>query len=99
MVSHETIIVDIYEGQIEFHPHFLALPPSASPLPVIVHGTYSFGSNQYRKELLRAIDVRLVAVQQDLSTASARAAAAGFNVDTVSELQMFADTFGAHRLK
>ncbi|EYU45906.1 hypothetical protein MIMGU_mgv1a018554mg, partial [Erythranthe guttata] len=51
-----------------------------------------------RKELLRAFDVRLVAVRQDLSTACARAAAAGFNVDTVSELQMFADRFGAHRL-
>ncbi|KAK6153542.1 hypothetical protein DH2020_013181 [Rehmannia glutinosa] len=51
-----------------------------------------------RKELLRAIDVRLVAVRQDLSNACARAAAAGFNVETVSELQMFADRFGAHRL-
>ncbi|KAL2555176.1 COP1-interacting protein-related [Forsythia ovata] len=51
-----------------------------------------------KNELLRAIDVRLVAVRQNLSTACARAAAAGFNVDTVSELQMFADKFGAHRL-
>ncbi|XP_073140161.1 uncharacterized protein [Henckelia pumila] len=51
-----------------------------------------------KKELLRAIDVRLVAVQEDLSTACARAAAAGFTIDTVSELQMFADKFGAHRL-
>ncbi|KAL3351868.1 hypothetical protein AABB24_020114 [Solanum stoloniferum] len=51
-----------------------------------------------KKELLRAIDVRLTAVRQDLSTASSRAAAAGFNLDTVSELQMFADQFGAHRL-
>lgn len=53
----------------------------------------------HRKELLRAIDVRLIAVQQDLIAASSRAAAAGFNLDTVSELQMFADQFGAHRLK
>ncbi|KAK6773352.1 hypothetical protein RDI58_028590 [Solanum bulbocastanum] len=52
----------------------------------------------HRKELLRAIDVRLTAVRQDLSTAFSRAAAAGFNLDTVSELQMFADQFGAHRL-
>ncbi|KAG8380199.1 hypothetical protein BUALT_Bualt07G0168600 [Buddleja alternifolia] len=51
-----------------------------------------------KKELLRAIDVRLVAVQQDLSAACARAAAADFNIDSVSELQMFADRFGAHRL-
>lgn len=42
--------------------------------------------------------MRITAVRQDLSTASSRAAAAGFNIDTVSELQMFADQFGAHRL-
>lgn len=52
-----------------------------------------------RKELLRAIDVRLIAVKQDLTTAIARASAAGFNTDTVSELQLFSDHFGAHRLK
>ncbi|GMI93661.1 hypothetical protein like AT1G72410 [Hibiscus trionum] len=51
-----------------------------------------------KKELLRAIDVRLNAVQQDLATAFARASADGFNSDTVSELQQFADWFGAHRL-
>ncbi|KAL2462385.1 uncharacterized protein Fot_53622 [Forsythia ovata] len=51
-----------------------------------------------KKELLRAIDVRLVTVQQDLTTACARAAAAGFNGDTVSDLQMFAEFFGGHRL-
>ncbi|KAL8466391.1 hypothetical protein ACS0TY_035480 [Phlomoides rotata] len=51
-----------------------------------------------KKELLRAMDVRLAAVQQDLTSACVRAAAAGFNFDTVSELQMFADRFGAHRL-
>ncbi|KAL3839216.1 hypothetical protein ACJIZ3_023807 [Penstemon smallii] len=51
-----------------------------------------------KKELLRAIDVRLVAVQQDLSNACARAIAAGFDIDSVSDLQMFADRFGAHRL-
>lgn len=52
-----------------------------------------------RKELLRAIDLRLDAVKQDLTTTCARAAAAGFSPDTVSELQLFADRFGAHRLK
>lgn len=51
-----------------------------------------------KKELLRAIDVRLVAVKQDLTTACARASAAGFNPETVSKLQLFADRFGAHRL-
>ncbi|XVF86949.1 hypothetical protein PTKIN_Ptkin18bG0081700 [Pterospermum kingtungense] len=51
-----------------------------------------------KKELLRAIDVRLIAVQQDLAAAFARASAAGFNPDAVSELQQFADRFHAHRL-
>ncbi|XP_016688400.2 uncharacterized protein [Gossypium hirsutum] len=51
-----------------------------------------------KKELLRAIDVRLIAVQQDLATAFTRSSAAGFNPDTVSELQQFADRFGAHCL-
>ncbi|KAF7136412.1 hypothetical protein RHSIM_Rhsim08G0241800 [Rhododendron simsii] len=50
------------------------------------------------KELLRAIDVRLGALRQDLTTACARAAAAGFNLATVSELKLFADQFGAIRL-
>ncbi|KAM0017557.1 hypothetical protein Hdeb2414_s0027g00689441 [Helianthus debilis subsp. tardiflorus] len=51
-----------------------------------------------KKELLRAIDVRLKAVKQDLDTACARAAAAGFNCDTVTDLQLFAERFGAARL-
>jgi len=52
-----------------------------------------------RKELLRAIDVRLAAVREDLATAYARASATGFNLDTVRDLQHFADRFGARRLK
>ena len=53
----------------------------------------------YRKELQRAIDVRLATVKQDLATACARAEAAGFNHDTVADLQSFAERFGATRLK
>ncbi|KAL6495961.1 hypothetical protein OROGR_030524 [Orobanche gracilis] len=51
-----------------------------------------------KKELLSAIDVRLLAVREDLSTTCARAAAAGFSIDSVSELQMFAERFDAPRL-
>ncbi|KAL8098819.1 hypothetical protein AgCh_031518 [Apium graveolens] len=51
-----------------------------------------------KKELLRAIDVRLAAVKQDIATTCARAAAAGFNHDSVSELRIFSDQFGAYRL-
>ncbi|OIW02481.1 hypothetical protein TanjilG_05074 [Lupinus angustifolius] len=50
------------------------------------------------KELLRAIDVRLGAVRQDLTTSCDHAAAAGFNPHTVSQLQHFAQQFLAHRL-
>ncbi|KAF3792272.1 hypothetical protein EJ110_NYTH00380 [Nymphaea thermarum] len=51
-----------------------------------------------KRELLRAIDVRLLAVQQDLNMACARAAAAGFTLENVSELLLFAERFRAHRL-
>ncbi|XP_008800453.2 uncharacterized protein LOC103714814 isoform X2 [Phoenix dactylifera] len=51
-----------------------------------------------KKELLRAIDMRLVAVKQDLTTACARASSAGFTLDNVPELLLFADHFGARRL-
>ncbi|CAN8269355.1 unnamed protein product [Cochlearia groenlandica] len=51
-----------------------------------------------KKELLRAIDLRLAAVRHDLATACNRASAAGFNPITVSELSQFADRFGANRL-
>ena len=48
---------------------------------------------------MRAIDLRLAAVRQDLETACNRASAAGFNPVTVPELSQFADRFGASRLK
>ncbi|CAI0419257.1 unnamed protein product [Linum tenue] len=56
------------------------------------------GADATKKELLRAIDVRLSAVRQDLVTACSRASAAGFNPETILELQLFADCFGAYRL-
>ncbi|MCL7043306.1 hypothetical protein MKW94_011167, partial [Papaver nudicaule] len=61
-------------------------------------GAAAAAADVTKKELLRAIDVRLGAVRQDLTTACARASAAGFTPDTVSELQVFSERFGAHRL-
>ncbi|KAI3830604.1 hypothetical protein MKX03_016436 [Papaver bracteatum] len=61
-------------------------------------GAAAAAADVTKKELLRAIDVRLGAVKQDLTTACARASAAGFTPDTVSELQFFSERFGAHRL-
>ncbi|OAY76431.1 hypothetical protein ACMD2_08296 [Ananas comosus] len=60
--------------------------------------TTAAAADMTKKELLRAIDVRLVAVKQDLATACARATSAGFTLDNVSELLLFADHFGAPRL-
>ncbi|KAL9235511.1 hypothetical protein vseg_010263 [Gypsophila vaccaria] len=55
-------------------------------------------SDATKKELLRAIDVRLSEVKQGLTTACSRAYTAGFNPQSVTELQFFADRFGAVRL-
>ncbi|XP_010459322.1 PREDICTED: LOW QUALITY PROTEIN: protein phosphatase 1 regulatory subunit 12A [Camelina sativa] len=51
-----------------------------------------------KKELSRAIDLRLEAIKKDLTTAITHASANGFDPQTVSDLQHFADRFGAHRL-
>ncbi|CAH2037183.1 unnamed protein product [Thlaspi arvense] len=51
-----------------------------------------------KKELSRAIDLRLDAIKKDLTTAIAHASANGFDPNSVSHLQRFADRFGAHRL-
>ncbi|KAL9247253.1 hypothetical protein vseg_020703 [Gypsophila vaccaria] len=52
-----------------------------------------------KEDLLRAIDARLSAVKKDLTAACYRAFAAGFKSQTISELQLFADHFGAYRLR
>ncbi|CAN6896180.1 unnamed protein product [Brassica oleracea] len=61
-------------------------------------GIFSLCVGVYRKELLRAIDLRLEAIQKDLTTSIAHASANGFDPQTVSHLQRFADTFSAHPL-
>nr|GEU63493.1 hypothetical protein [Tanacetum cinerariifolium] len=58
----------------------------------LIH-TYSLNSSIIRKELQRAIDVKLATVKQDLAMACSRAEAAGFNHDIVAELQSFAERF------
>ncbi|URE16956.1 FAR1 DNA-binding domain [Musa troglodytarum] len=51
-----------------------------------------------KNKLLSAIDVRLVAVKQDLAQACCRASSAGFTPKNVLELLHFADYFGADHL-
>ncbi|XP_021727813.1 BRASSINOSTEROID INSENSITIVE 1-associated receptor kinase 1-like [Chenopodium quinoa] len=80
----------------------LRMPAVSPDMPIQTGGDgtgASTASDATKKELLRAIDVRLAAVKEDLTTACSRASAAGFNPVTISELQHFADRFGAHRLR
>ncbi|KAI5070593.1 hypothetical protein GOP47_0014936 [Adiantum capillus-veneris] len=50
-------------------------------------------------ELLRAMDVRLLALRQEQSMAFSRAAAAGFSRDNMMDLVAFSEYFGADRLR
>ncbi|MCO5596616.1 hypothetical protein L7F22_050683 [Adiantum nelumboides] len=52
-----------------------------------------------RVELLRAMDVRLLALRQEQSLAFSRAAAAGFSSDNMTDLIAFSEYFGADRLR
>ena len=51
-----------------------------------------------RRELLRAMDVRLAAVNQELHIAFSHALSSGFDKDTLSNLMEFSQHFGAQRL-
>ena len=87
---------------LETSPFRGFVSPSALSLKVTSRILFHSNSVIYhsrRKDFLRAIDGQLGAVRQDLTTAYARASAAGFNPATISDLQVFADRFGAHRLK
>jgi hypothetical protein len=48
---------------------------------------------------LRTIDVRLIALQQELSMGFAQAFATGFAIEHMADLIVFADRFGANHLK
>ncbi|KAH9309218.1 hypothetical protein KI387_037129, partial [Taxus chinensis] len=52
-----------------------------------------------QRELLDAIDVRLTALEKELRMAFARAAAAGFEIEHMGDLMIFAERFGATRLR
>lgn len=52
----------------------------------------------FRIELLRAMDLRLLALHQEQSTAFGRAAAAGFSSKNMADLISFSKHFGAERL-
>lgn len=52
-----------------------------------------------RRELLKAMDTRLSALQQEQKLAFSWAAAAGFDVDRIDDLLAFSEFFGADRLR
>ncbi|CAI9301297.1 unnamed protein product [Lactuca saligna] len=92
----------VVEEQVGSSAQFIKLEGSSDqPSSNIGDGRSSTTTraNAIKKELLREIDVRLIAVKQDLNTACARATAASFNDDPVADLQLFAERFGATRLK
>ncbi|KAG6517278.1 hypothetical protein ZIOFF_020663 [Zingiber officinale] len=51
-----------------------------------------------REEFLKATDMRLISLKQDLATSCSRAVSAGFCDKSVSDLLLFAEYIGANRL-
>ena len=49
--------------------------------------------------MLRALDARWVTLQKEQEMAFGRAIAAGFIIKHVGDLVLFAESFGAHRLR
>ncbi|KAI5062178.1 hypothetical protein GOP47_0022717 [Adiantum capillus-veneris] len=63
------------------------------------HCHYTNAADNSKRELLRAMDVRLSALQQEQSVAFCRATAAGFDADGIEDLLAFSDFFGADHLR
>lgn len=53
----------------------------------------------FRQRLLRALDARRMMLQKEQGMAFARALAAGFNLENMDDLVLFAECFGANRLR
>ncbi|KAI5070286.1 hypothetical protein GOP47_0015109 [Adiantum capillus-veneris] len=54
--------------------------------------------NTTKQRLLRALDARHMMLEKELGVALARAIAAGFTIEHIKDLILFAETFGAKRL-
>lgn len=72
--------------------------------PNNVRGRYPYdavdsGAEASKRELLRAMDVYLLALQQEQNIAFDRADAAGFDIDSMTDLVAFSEHFGADRLR
>lgn len=53
----------------------------------------------FRQQLLRYLDARRIMLQKEQGMAFARAIAAGFNIEQIGNLMLFAENFGAMRLR
>lgn len=53
----------------------------------------------YRNELLRAIDLRLNALREELNTAFDQAAGSRYSVEELTDLEKFANHFGSRDLR
>ncbi|KAH7423174.1 hypothetical protein KP509_12G042600 [Ceratopteris richardii] len=63
-----------------------------------VHGHF-VDADDSKRELLRAMDVRLSTLQRERSMAFNQAIAVGFTADTMEDLLCFSDYYGAERLR
>lgn len=67
--------------------------------PEVLEQVYTLDLEMSQREAACTIDIKLAALKYDLSKACALAVTAGFNHHTVADLQLFAESFGATRLK
>eukprot|EP00250_Pteridium_aquilinum_P007673 c17345_g1_i1 orf=327-4910(-) len=85
------------DGQIHFG--VLEKKGSSSKLPRrYQYDAVNSEAEASKVELLRAMDLRLLALQQEQTTAFGRAAAAGFSSENMADLIGFSEHFGAERL-
>ena len=67
--------------------------------PEVLEQVYTLDLEMSQQEAACTINIKLAALKYDLSKACALAVTAGFNHHTVADLQLFAESFGATRLK
>lgn len=53
----------------------------------------------FRVQLLKVLETRKIVLQKEQGMAFARAVAASFDIDNMSSLLLFSESFGASRLK
>ncbi|CAM6027507.1 unnamed protein product [Sphagnum balticum] len=88
-------LAHLFTGTRTSLPLVLDKPGISPPLKV---DPYALISGCHRRRLLRAMDSRRLALQKEQGMTFARAGAAGFDMEHLTHLTVFADCFGATRL-